>query len=383
MSANTLTGLIPTIYKIADRVLREQVGFIPSVYLDPSAEQAAKDQNITYPVVPAMTASDITPAAVPTEPTGQTISYGTMTINKLRKVVFHWSGEEQQSVNGLYDDVKQSQIAQAFRTLANEVETDLFTAVKQGASRAYGTAGTTPFATAGNLTDVSEIRKILADNGGWIDNEMSLVLNSTAGAKIRGIQSSLFKVNEAGSPDLLRDAKLSRLEGFDLRESGQIVSHTKGTGSGYLVNNGGGYAVGSTAITVDTGTGTILAGDVLTNGTTDTTNKYIVGTALAANVVTLNKPGNRAAWADNNALSVGNDYTGNFAFQRDAVHLLTRTPKMPKEGALGEHAVITDPFSGISFLVSMYPAYHEVIFEVALAWGVKAVKSEAIVTLLG
>ena len=39
--------------------------------------------------------------------------------------------------------------------------------------------------------------------------------------------------------------------------------------------------------------------------------------------------------------------------------------------------------NGISFLVSMYPAYHEVIFEVGLSWGVKAVKQEAIATLLG
>lgn len=386
MSANTLTGLIPTIYKIADRVLREQVGFIPSVYLDPSAEQAAKDQSVTYPVVPSMSASDITPAAVPTEPSGQTISYGTMTINKSRKVPFHWSGEEQASVRGIYDDVKQAQIAQAFRTLVNEVETDLFTAVKQGASRAYGTAGTTPFATAADLSDIAQIRKILVDNGAWVDGEMSLVLNSTAGAQLRGKQSNLFKVNEAGDAALLRDGRLSQLEGFDLRESGQIVSHTKGTGTGYLVDLTAGYAADNTTIHVDTGTGTILVGDVITNTKTSRdTNKYIVGTGSSGGEsdIVLNKPGNQVAWVNNDPLSIGANYTGNFAFERNAVHLLTRLPKMPAEGALGEHAVITDSYSGISFLVSMYPAYHEVIFEVALAWGVKAVKNEAIATLLG
>ncbi len=60
-----------------------------------------------------------------------------------------------------------------------------------------------------------------------------------------------------------------------------------------------------------------------------------------------------------------------------------RVPKLPKEGALGEHEIITDPYSGISFLVSVYAAYHEVIVEVSLAWGVKAVKSNAIAILLG
>lgn len=384
MSANTLTGLIPTIYKVADRVLREQVGFIPAVYLDPSAEGAAKDQSITYPVVPTMSAADVTPAAVPTEPTGQTVSYGTMSISKSRKVQFHWSGEEEQSVSGIHDDVKMSQMAQAFRTLVNEIETDLFTAAKQGASRAYGTAGTTPFGTAADLSDIAQIRKILVDNGAWIDNEMSLVLNSSAGANLRGKQSSLFKVNEAGEDAMLRDARLTRLEGFNLQESGQITSHTAGTGSGYLLNLTAGYAAGSTSFTVDTGSNTILAGDVITNTKTSRdTNKYVVGSALSSNVFGLNKPGNKVAWVNNDPIAVGSAYTGNFAFERNAIHLLTRTPKLPKEGSLGEHSVITDAYSGISFLVSMYPAYHEVIFEVAVSWGVKAVKSEAIATLLG
>lgn len=384
MSANTLTGLIPAIQIVADRVLREQVGFIPAVHLNASADQAAKDQSVTYPIVPSMSASDITPAAVPTEPTGTTFSYGTMTINKSRKVQFHWSGEEEASVANLHDGIKMSQMAQAFRTLVNEVETDLFTATKQGASRAYGTAGTTPFGTAADLSDIAQIGKILRDNGAWVDGEMSLVLNSSAGANLRGKQSSLFKVNEAGEDAVLRDARLTRLEGFNIQESGQISAHTIGTGSGYLINLTAGYAAGSTAITVDTGSGTILAGDILTNTKTSRdTNKYVVGTALAANVVTLNKPGNKVAWVNNDPLSVGASYTGNFAFERNAVHLLARTPKLPKEGSLGEHAVITDAYSGISFLVSMYPAYHEVIFEVGLSWGVKAVKSEAIATLLG
>lgn len=47
----------------------------------------------------------------------------------------------------------------------------------------------------------------------------------------------------------------------DLNMTGEIVDVTKGTGTGYLVNNSGGYSVGATAITLDTGTGTILAGD--------------------------------------------------------------------------------------------------------------------------
>jgi hypothetical protein len=375
---NTLTGLIPTVYKAADRVMREQIGFIGAVYMDPSAEMVAKDQNITYPIVPAMAATDVSPAAVVTEPSGTTVGYGSMTINKVKKVPFVWKGEEQASIGNLYENVKNDQFAQAFRTLVNEVESDLFLAAKRGASRAYGTAGTTPFGTANDLTDVAQTRKILVDNGAWT-SDMHLVLNSTSGAKIRGTQSGLFKVNEAGDAELLREGRLGNLEGFQLHESGQIVSHTKGTGTSWVFN--GTHAVGTTAITAKSGSNTLLYGDVLSFE--DDASKYVANTTLAANVFSIGGPGLLQQQTDGKTITIGNNYTGNFAFERNAIHLLTRLPKLPIEGALGEHMVVTDPFSGISFLVSIYPGYHEVIIEVALAWGVKAVKSNAIATLLG
>jgi len=308
--ANTLTGLIPTIYKAADRVLREQHGFLGAVFMDPSAEAVAKDQKITYPIVPAMTASDVTPAAVVTEPSGVVLGYGEMTISKVRKVPFAWNGEEQASLGATYDVVKEDQFSQAFRTLSNEVETDLFLAVKRGASRAYGTAGTTPFATAADLTDVAQIRKILADNAAWTD-DMHLVLNNTSGAKIRGTQANLFKVNEAGDEGLLRDGRLGNLEGFQVHESGMITQHVKGTGTGFLVDLTAGYAAGAPLIHVDTGTGTILAGDVITNTKTgtDANNKYVVNTGWAGGGdgdIVLGRPGNLVAWANNDPLAIGN-----------------------------------------------------------------------------
>ena len=386
MTTNTLTGLIVDAQSAADRVLREQTGFIGAVYVNPSAEMVAKDQNMTYPIVPTMAASDVTPAATVTDPSGVTVGYGQMSISKIRKVPFSWNGEEQLSVSQVYANIKEDQIAQAMRTLINEIESDLFTAAKAGASRAYGTAGTTPFATAADLTDIAQVGKILRDNGAWT-SDMHMVLNTTSGAKIRGTQSNLFKANEAGNAELLREAALGRLEGFNLHESGQIVSHTKGTGASYLVDLTAGYAAGSQTIHIDTGTGTILAGDILTNTKTSRdTNKYVVKTGFAGDGdgdIVLAKPGNLISWVNNDPVAVCNSYTGNLAFERNAIHLLTRLPKLPQEGALGEHEVITDPFSGISFLLSVYPAYHKVITELSIAWGVKAVKSEAIVTLLG
>jgi len=381
MSANTLTGLIETLYKAADTVAREQVGFIPAVFKDGDVENVAVGQSIVYPIVPTMSAADITPAATGPDPSGVTLGNGTMTISKERSVTFPWNGNEKASINKNYQKVLEDQFAQAMRTLVNEIESDLFLAAKRGASRAYGSAGTTPFATAGNLSDFAEIVRILDDNGAP-PSDRHLVLNSAAATKIRSVQSGLFKVNEAGDSSLLRDGKLGRVEGLDLHQSGQIVTHTKGTGSGYVFN--GSHALGATTLVAKTGTGTVLYGDVLAFED-DTTNKYVVNTGIAApGSLAIGGPGLKQAQTDGKTMTIGANYTGNFALQRSALHLLARLPMMPEGGDAADDVYeFLDPFSGLPFQVALYRQRRQVVYEVGIAWGVKAAKSDFIATLLG
>jgi hypothetical protein len=54
----------------------------------------------------------------------------------------------------------------------------------------------------------------------------------------------------------------------------------EGTGSGYQINNGGGYSGGTTTVAVDTGTGTILVGDIVTFA--GVSSYYTVTSALSA-----------------------------------------------------------------------------------------------------
>jgi len=381
--ANTLTNLIPTIYQAKDIVLRELAGFIPAVTMDASGEMVAKDQTIRYPVVPAAAAADVAAAATGPDPSDQTQGSGTMTISKSRSSTFYWTGEEQKGLGSLYNKILLDQFKQAMRTLVNEVEADL-AALYVYASRAYGTAGTTPFAS--DLSDPAQVRKILADNGAPMD-DLQLVLDTSAGAKLRTL-GQLSKANEAGSDQVARRGVFLDLFGFGVRESAQVKSHTKGTGSGYLVDLTAGYAVGSTTIHVDTGTGTMVAGDILTNTKTGRdTNKYVVATGHAGDAdqdVVLALPGNKVAWVNNDPVAVGNSYTANLAFSRSALHLLMRVPAMPEGGdAADDVTIVTDEQTGISFQVAMYRQRRRIAYEVGLAWGVKAVKTEAIAILLG
>jgi hypothetical protein len=385
---NTLTGLIPTLYDALDIVSRELVGFINAVHRNSSAERAALNQPITYHVVPAITTQDITPGTNAADDGDQTLGSDTLMISKSKYAPIRWTGEEQKSIMNGKDpqqrNIMRDQFAQGMRALVNEVEGDLASTYKN-ASRAYGTAGTTPFGTAGDLSDLAQVRRILEDNGAPT-SDLHMVLGSAAIANVRGKQSVLFKVNEAGTDELLRQGIVGMVEGVRIHNSAQVKRHTKGTGASYAVNNGAGYAVGSSTIAVDTGTGTILAGDIFANTQSgvDGENKYVVKTPLSGGSLVLNNPGLRAVWADNDTVAVGNSYVANMAFSRNAIHLVTRTPAMPEGGDSADDVIeIVDPISGLAFQVALYRQYRRVKYEIGLAWGWKATKSEHTAILLG
>jgi hypothetical protein len=379
--ANTLTNLIPDVYAALDVVSRELVGFIPSVYRDSRADRVAYNQTLRVPVAPANGAGgDITPAMSLPSAANQTISNATIALSKQRYFPFSWSGEESYAMDAGpgYLSLKQAQIAQAIRAACNEIESDLATGAYKAASRAYGTAGTTPFAS--DLSDTANLRKILDDNGAPL-SDRSVIINTTAGAKLRTL-AQLTKANEAADSSMLRQGTLLDVHGFMIRESAQLSTVTKGTGASYLVNNASGYAVGDTAITLDTGSGTILAGDVITFA--GDTNKYVVKTALTANVVTIAAPGLRATLADNTAVTVGNNFTPNVGFSRNAIVLATRLPAIPMEGDMAiDREVVTDPRSGLSFEVAVYPGYRMNTYHLSVVWGYSVIKPEHTAILLG
>jgi hypothetical protein len=385
--ANTLTNLIPDAYAALKVVSRELVGLIPSVNRDSSAARVALNQSLRSAVAPVNTAGkDITPAMALPAAANQAISNVAFTISKARAFPFSWSGEEQYSVNQGpgFLTINQQQIAQAIRAAVNEISVDLYAAMRKGASRAIGTAGTTPFASTLDLT--SDVRKILDDNGTPLADR-SLVLDTSAGANVRKRLGGVLNAHAGIAAETLTQGTLTDINGFKIREDAKIAAVTKGTAASATTNNAG-YAVGATTLTLAAvGTGTILAGDCITFA--GDSNIYVVATGnadvSAGGTIVLAEPGLLVAMsAATKAITVGGNFTANLAFTRDFAILGTRLPAVstPADMAIMRE-VITDPVSGISFELAAYPGYRMVTFEIGVAWGQAVENPEHGALLLG
>lgn len=387
--ANTLTDLTPDLYEALDVVSRELTGYIPAVSRSSSVARAALDEAVLVPVTGAHVTATNAPGVTAPDTGDGTVENVSVTISKSKHVAVRWNGEQTKGLDnaGTFSTIQADRFYQAMRALVNEIEADLHGEVYKKASRAYGvTLGTAPFATAADLSDFAGVLGILEQNGAPT-NDLQLVLGHAAMANLRGKQSSLFKVNEAGTADMLRNGMTDRVMKLAIRHSNAVVSHVAGAGTGYDINNGANEAIGETSLTVDGGTVNttgIKAGDIVTLA--GDTNKYVVNTTLAAATgeLVINKPGLLIAGADTTEITVGATHTPNVAFARSAVVLATRAPAMPKGGdAADDVMTITDPLSGLSFEIAVYRQYLQTVYHVRLAWGFKAIKQEHIAILHG
>ncbi len=381
--ANVLTDLAADIYKAADVVGREQVGFAPSSLINADgSERAAVNDVVRSHFTRQATAVNATAAMTVPEGTDQTVDNKTMSITKDRAVQIPWTGEDIKHVdNGSgWSSIYGDQIEQAMRTLANEVEADLAVEAYKNASRSIGVEGTTPFAS--DFKDVANVRKILVDNGMPMDGRVTLCVDTAAGTNLRNL-ATLHQVNTSGNDRLLRQGELLNLQGVMLKESAQIQTHTATAGSGYLIN--GTPAIGATSIPVDTGTGALTAGDNFVIA--GDTNNYVVVTDYAggAGNIEIGSPGLLIAPADNAAITLNaTDYAANVCFHQTALEVAMRAPALPAGGdAAVDRMTIQDPHSGLVFEIAAYVGYRKAMFSVGAVWGVKAWKPDHIALLVG
>lgn len=375
--ANIFTALTPVLYAAAQDVSSEPFGVINAINASFDDKGVAIGDTVKITVAPSATASDFTPGVAAAQGADNTATTVPVTISASKKVSWHLTGEQLRSLqNGGTDGewVRQL-VAQGMRTLRNGAEAAACAAIKQGASRAFGTAGTNPFTS--DINAIADVRKILMDNGAPLA-DLQLCIDSTAGTAARKL-GIIQQAYQAGNDSERRSGELLRQFGFSIRESAGITTHTKGTGASYVTS--GSTATGVRDIALVTGTGTVLAGDVVTFAA-DTSNKYVVNTGVAApGTISLGRPGARMTIGTANAMTIGNNYTANLAFERNAVVGIMRPPVFP-ENATIQKTMISDA-NGMTYLLLQIQQYGQTSWELHLAYGFAVANSEHVAILLG
>lgn len=375
--ANIFTALQPVLYSAAQEVSGEPFGVISAINAIFDDKGVAIGDVVKVPVAPVASTSDYTPAMTTAAGADATASTVDIQITANKFVSWHLTGEQLRSLqNGGTDgEWVRQMVAQGMRALRNGAEAAAALAIKQGASRAIGTAGTTPFGS--DINNIADLRKVLQDNGAPLA-DLQLIVDTAAGLNLRKL-GIIQQAYQAGNDAERRSGNFLRQFGFAIGESAGIALHTKGTGAAYVTS--GSTATGVRDIALVTGTGTVLAGDVVTFAA-DAVNKYMVNTGVAApGTISLGRPGARVTIATANAMTVGNNFTPNMAFERNAVVGIMRPPVMP-DNPLIQKTMISDQ-KGMTYLLLQVAGDGMATWRLHLAYGFKVVQGEHVALLLG
>lgn len=380
--ANVFTALAPTLFSVAQEVAAEPFGAVDSINAQFSDKGVAIGDSVVVPVAPVRATSTYTPAMTTTAGTDATAASVSVTIDYNKMVDWNLTGEQVRSLQngGNYEEWVRQLIGQGMRALRNEAETLLCTKIYQNASRAVGTAGTTPFATT--LDALVDARKVLRDNGAPMA-DLQFIMDTAAGAKALKL-GVLQNAYQAGSEQERRQGVFLRQFGFMIKESAGIITHTKGTGTLYDFAVAG-EAIGQTTLSVEGGTvgaTGIKAGDVITHAG-DAVNKYVVRTGLTATSgdIVIGNPGLRIAGVDANEITIGDSYTANLAFERNAIVAVMRPPLIPPNANI-QQRTISDS-KGMTYLLVQVAGDGMVTWRLHLAYGFQVVQSEFIATVMG
>jgi hypothetical protein len=373
--ANTFTNIIPVLTRAAQVVSREAIGFTKAITLDGSDQTASLGQTLNIPKSPAGSATAWSPSLTPTL-VDQTATGVQLTLANAYKSDWHITAEQEAAMDSGAANAMtwfERQAQQAMRVLANQVDAYFYDLAAKGCSRAVGTAGTTPFAS--NLDLFASVGQILNENGAPM-MDRRIICNPAAYAELQERFANVTSTQAGFSGELPAISNLAPVLSVN------VSTHTKGTGTGYLVNKTAGWAIGDTSLAVDTGSGTMLAGDVVLATTGG--RQYVVKTALSGGTVVINDPGIKTAVANNGVLTVQANHVKNIALTPDAIYGIVRAPRQPMDLPGGwNHTVVVDPVSGIPFGILRVPGDGVTHYSARILYGGIVVESGHIAAVLG
>jgi hypothetical protein len=374
------TNILGTTVAMGLATLREQVALVLIANREYESEITAAKRFATVNVsVPAEVATrTVAPDVVPPAVTAVTPTSIPVSLSEWKEAPF---AMDDKGLSQVDRGILPMQASEAVKALANGIE-DFLWSKSIGWYGFAGSSGVTPFAT--DLSAYLDARNI--GNKQLMDfDPRYVVLNSDAEANalgLRAFQDASFR----GDTDGIINGQIGRKLGALWIMSQRVPVHTAGTyTTGYLVNNGAGYPVGTKTITVDGGAlGTMVAGDIISF--TGHTQTYAVVSTVGGSTITsiTFEPGLKVAVIDNEAITARDSFVKNVLIHRDAL-AFAMAPLMDTVQVPGAtlQAVAVDEVSGLSLRLEVSRQHRQVQWSFDALYGSSVIRANAAVFIAG
>jgi len=291
-------------------------------------------------------------------------------LDKWKEASFYLTDKEMiEALNGIIP----MEASEAAKALANQIDSDILALYKNVYGFA-GTPGVAPFGT--DVTTYLQARKVLALQLAPMDPRY-MIIDPTAEANalgLRAFQDASFRGDTAGIINGQIGMKLGALWAMDQN----IPTHTAGTWSAGTATG----TLGATAVTINAGTGSILAGDLLTFAGDTTQYVAVSATGTAPTTAIVVSPALRVGLTTA-AITFRGSHTVNLLFHRDAFALAMR----PFAGAdpmnLGNFSSMVDPISGLALRLEVTREHKRTRFSYDALYGVGCPRPELAARLFG
>lgn len=352
--ANDLSAVLPTILKFGMRALRANMPTLRLVDTRFDPNPGEKGQSVDVKRVRSMTAYNIVPAATSQTPLDVNTFSTPITLDQWKGASFAFTDKERAEIHA---DTMPKSIEQAGIALATAAEQYVQTQFAKFFQTA-GAVGTVPFAAATIADFVTCARRL--DDTLTPRTQRAMVLSTAAHANAVSVPAVNQWYSRQGS-NTLNDGMLPQAMGFEIAMSQLVGSHTAGTGTSYITNSAS-LVAGTKAIPIDTGSGTVVVGDIVTfAGHTQT---YVVTSGVAAAGTIQIEPGLVVAVGDGVAMTILGTHSLNAAFHKEAIQFVTRPPLQPLDPSQNAVQSMRDPETGLVLTVE----YHREWFRDHLAF---------------
>jgi hypothetical protein len=339
-------------------------------------------QSVTVPTPPTLVARDATDDLAGAGLQTQAVTEGgvLVTLSKHKYVRVAVTDEEMALE---VEDLNRQVVTPQIIPLVEQIETDLHQ-VYLDVPYHTGTAGTTP----ANLAAIAGCGQVMSENKAPRLPTRYAQIDPAAQAELWPLLAQLKAANPGGMNDALTAAAVGRTGGFDIFENQAVAYHTRGTLDAGATASG---TTGASTITIASGGNakTLVVGDLITIADVvknDGTPYQFVITELA----TTNSGGAAAGVKiypalpgtfSTKAVTVVASHRANLAYTPNAFCLAMARLPLPMGGATGAYA--TDPESGMSVRVVYDWENLSNVLTVDVLYGVKVLRAEEAVRLLG